>query len=84
MVTIDGEIYGEYLLTEKQEISIEGKNILVIEGGEAKITEANCPDKLCTYQKSISKEGESIVCLPNKIVVSIRGGAESDLDSIAG
>ena len=44
--------------------------------------EADCPDLLCVHQKAISKEGESIICLPNKVVVTIRGGEETELDAV--
>lgn len=46
-------------------------NQLVIENGSVFIKEANCPDKLCVKQGTISKSGESIICLPHKIVVKI-------------
>ena len=82
-VTVDGELYGTYRLDEEQEIDIDGTNYLVIHDGEADMTEANCPDKLCVHQKSISKDGETIVCLPNKIVVEVTGADSGELDSIA-
>lgn len=47
-------------------------NTLVIKGGVADMTSADCPDHLCVKQKAISKEGESIICLPNKVVVTVK------------
>lgn len=86
-VTVDGDIYGIYALDEKQEIPIviDGvtTNLLVISGGMADMTEANCPDKLCVHQREISKNNETIVCLPNRVVVRVTGSEESGLDSIA-
>lgn len=86
-VTVDGEIYGIYELSEEREIPIvtEGMttNLLVIRGGVADMVEADCPDKLCVYQREISKNNETIVCLPNRVVVRVTGGEESGLDSIA-
>ena len=58
-------------------------NLLVIKDGKADVTEADCPDKLCVHQKAISKTNETIVCLPNKVVVQVIGAGESELDSIA-
>ncbi len=49
----------------------EDINILVIENGEAYIKSANCPDKICVSHRRISKTGETIVCLPHKLVVEI-------------
>ena len=48
-----------------------GKNILVIKNGSAYVSEADCPDKICTAHRAISKTGESIVCLPHKLVLTI-------------
>ena len=86
-VTVDGAIYGTYPLDVDKEIPIQkdGKttNLLVIKDGKADVTEADCPDKLCVHQKAISKTNETIVCLPNKVVVQVIGTGESELDSIA-
>ena len=87
LVTVDGAIYGTYPLDVDKEIPIQkdGKttNLLVIKDGKADVTEADCPDKLCVHQKAISKTNETIVCLPNKVVVQVIGTGESELDSIA-
>jgi hypothetical protein len=48
------------------------------------MTQADCPDKLCVHQKAISATGETIVCLPNKVVVEIAGETEdAEFDTIA-
>ena len=87
LITIDGELYGTYSLSENQEIPIiiDGvtTNLLVIKDGKADMTEADCPDKLCVHQRAVSKNNESIVCLPNKVVVQVTGAKESGFDSIA-
>ena len=72
-VTIDGIKNGDGDVT----------NTLVIKGGVADMTSADCPDHLCVKQKAISKEGESIICLPNKVVVTVKSGMKSDIDSIS-
>ncbi|MDO4556602.1 MAG: NusG domain II-containing protein [Lachnospiraceae bacterium] len=83
VVYVDTEEYASYDLSEDGEYSIEterGTNVLVIKDGEANMTEADCPDKLCVQQKAISKNGETIVCLPHKVVVEIKNGEESQID----
>ena len=87
-ITVDGKQYGRYRLDEDKEIKIKnasGKvtNILLINDNCANMTEANCPDKLCVNQKAISKEKETIVCLPNKVVVTVESDDKSDFDAIA-
>lgn len=74
-VTVDGEIYGTYPLDKDQTIEIRtenGYNILVIEDGEAYIREASCPDGVCSSHEPIpSWFSNSIICLPNKVVVEL-------------
>lgn len=86
-VTVDGVLYDTYSLEKEQEIAIEKDGVvtnrLVIRDGVADMIEADCPDKLCVHQKAISKTGETIVCLPNKVVAEIIGSEESELDSVA-
>lgn len=83
----DGKIYGTYRLSEDRNISIQknGKvvNILKISDQNAKMIQADCPDQLCVHQKAIFRQKETIVCLPNKIVVEIAGGSDAQLDSIS-
>ena len=77
VVTVGGDIFGEYPLSEDRVVEIrsssaaEPKNVLVIEDGKAYITEASCPDLICAHHAPISSVGESIICIPNKTVVSI-------------
>ena len=79
----DGEQYGESDLSKDQTIDIQGTNTLEILGGKARMSFADCPDKLCVHQKAVSRDGESIICLPNKVVVSIEGGEDREMDAVA-
>lgn len=75
-ITIDGVFYGEYSLSEEQSISIDeglGHNRLVIEDGSAYMADADCPDKYCMDYKPVSRGGETIICLPHKLVVEVTG-----------
>lgn len=74
-VTVGGEVICEYSLSEDGEYSLNGgTNILVIEDGSAYIKSATCPDKTCvTVGGRISRAGERIICLPNALIVEIRG-----------
>ena len=82
VVEVDGEVFGEYELYENQEVLIHDTNILIIENGEASMYEANCPDQICVNHVPISKNGETIVCLPNKVVVTVKEAASSELDAV--
>lgn len=84
-VYVDGEEKASYQLNQDGEYDIEtesGTNRLVIKDGEADVTYADCPDELCVKQASISKNGETIVCLPHKVVVEIVSTDESELDAL--
>ena len=45
--------------------------------------DADCPDQICVNHRAISRDGESIICLPNQTVVTIRGGEKPEVDEIA-
>lgn len=81
-----GEETGRYKLTENNTITIKGQdesyNLLLIHEGRARITDADCPDQLCVRQKDISRNGESIICLPHQMVILIESPEESDIDAI--
>ena len=71
----NGELRGEYDLSQPQTLPVKeedyGYNLVMIEDGTVRITDADCPDQLCMKQRSISKNGESIICLPHKLVLQI-------------
>ena len=82
-ITVDGEVYGTYSLEKEQEIKINDTNYLMIKDGYADMIEADCPDQICVEHISISKNKETIVCLPNKVVVEIVGGEDVEIDAVA-
>jgi len=51
-----------------------GTNTLVISNGQARMTVADCPDQICVKARGISSPGETIVCLPHKLIVEIVTG----------
>jgi len=79
-VEIEGALVASYSLEENGEYPLNGgTNILVIEDGAAYLTYANCPDKVCVNRGKIRDNGQSIICLPNKLTVTVRakdGGAD--------
>ena len=77
-VKVDGVEVAEYSLSKNGTYPLNGgTNILVIEDGRAYLIDANCPDKLCVHQGKISRTGEVITCLPNKLTVTVFGAEES-------
>ena len=54
-----------------------GTNLLVIRDGRADVTEASCPDQICVHQAPVNTKGETIVCMPHKIIVTIEQSSQS-------
>ena len=82
-VQIDGKVVLELPLNEDRTLVLGGgehTNTLVIEGGKARVVEASCPDRICVRQGAVQYAGESIVCLPHKLVVTVEGGPPPDID----
>lgn len=86
LVYVDGDLRGEYDLSDDITLEIEGymggSNRLVISDGAAFIDEASCPDKLCVHQGRIRKKGEELVCLPNRVIVKIEGEDDHAYDAV--
>lgn len=60
-----------------------GTNTIRITQDGVYMKDASCPDKLCVHSGVINKPGQSIVCLPNKIMVEIEG-SNTKVDAVAG
>ena len=84
VVTVDGKTYGEYDLSEDTSVTVEipggGYNSFVIKDGKADMTEADCRDHICVDHKPINLDGETIVCLPHKLVIEIVDGEQGIID----
>lgn len=83
VVKVDGEIEGVYSLSEDARIQVNGTNTFVIQDGSVKMTEATCPDQYCVIHEPVSKNRESIICLPNKVVLEIQSGEDAGMDAIS-
>ena len=85
VVYLNGEEQGRYPLSQDTvvEISLENGvyNVLQIREGKADTTEASCPDKICVRHRPVNAQGESLVCLPNQMVVKIENGGETAIDA---
>ena len=44
--------------------------------------DADCPDQLCVNQRAVSADNESIICLPNRVIVEIQSRQESEYDAV--
>ena len=79
VVTVDGVTVGEYSLDRDGEYTINnGTNILTVKGGVAYMSYSSCPDHVCENTGKAKYVGEQIVCLPNKVTVTISGEITDD------
>lgn len=87
-VTIDGKPYAEYALSEDRTEEIrtgekgEQLNRLVIAEGKATVESATCPDGICAAHRPIFRDGESIVCLPHRVVITVVAEADTDAPDV--
>lgn len=82
LVYHDGELIKTIDLSIDNRYVVNGDNgdvVIVVSGGKIKVDEENSPLHLCSKQGYISNTYESIVCLPNKIVINISG---DELDAV--
>ncbi|MCF0142391.1 MAG: NusG domain II-containing protein [Parasporobacterium sp.] len=81
----NGNVIMTFSLSEDIEFeffSVDGCNTLQIKDGKASIKAADCPDQICVNHTPVNKTGETIVCLPHKLVIRIAGSADSEIDGI--
>ena len=89
VVKVDGEEIIRFSLSQNVEYDIitgknnEKINTLVIKDGKASVTRADCPDGICKEYRPVCYAGETIVCLPHRIVIEITGEASPDGIDIA-
>ena len=88
VVKIDGVETQRFSLEENIEYEIktgkndENYNVLVIKDGKASIVDADCPDGICEDYRPVSYVGETIICLPHKVVIEIVGdNTDMELDA---
>jgi len=78
-IQVNGEEIKRFIFDSKligQTIPIEtkyGYNLIEIGDEKVRVIEADCPDKIDVKQGYISNIGETIVCLPNRLIIEIKG-----------
>ena len=86
IVKVDGTVVKELPLNQDDEFTVSGFqggiNSIIIRNGSVLASDADCPDKLCVKTGKINRAGETIVCLPHRVVVEIKSNSVSDDDNI--
>lgn len=83
-IKVDGRTMETVFLSGKErQIQIEtphSLNILEVKDGQIRMVKADCPDKVCIHSGPISEVYETIVCLPNRLIVEISDPAQQGVD----
>ncbi|MDF2879850.1 MAG: hypothetical protein K0R54_407 [Clostridiaceae bacterium] len=88
-ITVSGKLYKEINLSDhKGEESFQiktdlGYNIIKVENNKISIIDADCKDKVCIKEGTINMPGQTIACLPHKLVIEIKGSNKSKVDILA-
>ena len=78
-ISVDGKTAMELDLSEDQVLTVDGAgggyNRIQVRDGAVSVLEAACPDKVCVHTGTVRYPGETIVCLPNRMIITvIQGG----------
>lgn len=87
-VFIGGELVDSYALEEEGSYRFEteeGYNVVTIAEGKAFMSEADCPTLSCIHEGTIEHVNETVVCLPHKLHIAIKGieTKENEIDAIS-
>ena len=83
-ITVGGELVGTYSLGTDAVYELNGgTNILTVSGGVAYMSDSNCPDHTCENTGRVKYVGEMIVCLPNRITVTVVGETDGGVDFVS-
>ena len=90
VVTLDGQEIARYALEDIEEptiLEVPGAPYpisLELQPGRVRVARSVCPSQDCVHTGWASRAGAQIVCLPNRLVVSLTGGGQPDYDAVSG
>ena len=79
------EEVNRFSLNDSHTVIIKGKlgNLeMEIKSEKVRIREANCPDQICVRTGWISRTGQTIICVPNQVIVRIVNSQNNPVDAI--
>lgn len=74
VVTLDGTELTRLSLREDTVLTLDTGHVITVKEGSLTVTKAPCPDLICAHHAPISREGETIVCLPYELVITVEKG----------
>jgi hypothetical protein len=80
----DGKLFQRLKLDKDQEVVLfNGKMLLELKDGRLRVKESDCPRRICLHTGWIQHPGETIVCVPNKMVIEINASGSPRVDAVA-
>ena len=80
-VEVTGKAFQKYYdINENRVINVEGPlgtTTIIIEGGEVRVEDSPCREKICIKMGRKKRVGEQIICVPNRVIVEITGESEA-------
>ncbi len=84
MIEVDGKIFAEYdfnAISDNKSVEIKtdfGYNIVELEKGRARVSYSDCKDGLCVGAGWIDKPNQTVICLPARLEVKLKGRSRVD------
>lgn len=83
-ITIDGSSGGKYSLSSDATIPLNnGSNVLTIKDGAAYMSYSSCPDHTCENTGRVKHIGQTIICLPNRLTITVIGTSDDPVDFVS-
>ena len=89
-VLLDGAQVGQYDLSGVEQsflLPLEGTAypvVIELQPGRVRVAESGCPSQDCVHTGWADSPGEQIICLPNRLVISLSGTDHPDFDGVTG
>ena len=82
-IYLAGQLLGTVPLDRDTIVSLDGAGVRIeFKSGRVRVEQSDCPNQLCVRTGWISRPGRSIICVPNEVLVELRGaGAGYDAES---
>lgn len=89
-VVLDSEIIAQYdlsALTQSELLEVDNCPYplrIRVEPGRIRVEESGCPGADCVHTGWADRAGEQIICLPNRLVISLSGSGDKEIDAVTG
>lgn len=86
VIRSDDRVVGRYSLDEDRLVEVSGPmgtTTVRVEQGRARVVSSPCPNKFCVHAGAVGREGGLIVCVPNRVIVTVGKGTPEGVDAVS-